>query len=116
MTYDLLAGKEMEVGRFYLKREQQLSAINRFKKVIDDPNFQKTTHTPEALERLVESYLTVGMTEEAQKMGAILGYNFPGSEWYTRAYTLMNQRGVPVVGEPEARRKGWLSRTFGRVF
>ena len=116
MTYDQLAGKEMEVGRFYLKREQTLSAINRFKKVIDDPNFQKTTHTPEALERLVESYLTVGMTEEAQKMGAILGYNFPGSEWYARAYTLMNQRGVAVVGEPEARRKGWLSRTFGRVF
>ena len=116
MTYDQLAGKEMEVGRFYLKREQQLSAINRFKKVVDDPNFQKTTHTPEALERLVESYLSVGMTEEAQKMAAILGYNFPGSEWYTRAYTLMGQRGVAVVGEPEARRKGWLSRTFGRIF
>ena len=71
MTYDQLAGKEMEVGRFYLKREQQLAAINRFKKVIDDPNFQKTTHTPEALHRLVESYLSVGMTEEAQRMAAI---------------------------------------------
>ena len=116
MTYDQLAGKEMEVGRFYLKREQQLAAINRFKKVIDDPNFQKTTHTPEALERLVESYLTIGMTEEAQRMAAILGYNFPGSEWYQRAYSLMNQHGVAVVGEPEARRKGWLSRTFGRIF
>ena len=116
MTYDQLAGKEMEVGRFYLKREQQLAAINRFKKVVDDPNFQRTTHTPEALHRLVESYLSVGMTDEAQKMAAILGYNFPGSEWYARTYALMNARGVQVIGEPEARRRGWLSRAIGRVF
>ncbi len=116
MTYDQLAGKEMEVGRFYLKREQHLAAINRFKKVIDDPNFQKTTHTPEALHRLVESYLSVGMTEEAQRMAAVLSYNYPGDEWYGRTYALMGGKGVSVVDEPEARRRGWLSRTVGRIF
>jgi outer membrane protein assembly factor BamD len=112
MTYDQLAGKEMEVGRFYLKREQHLAAINRFKKVVDDPNFQKTTHTPEALHRLVESYLSVGMIEEAQRMAAILGYNYPGDVWYQRTYTLMGGKGVAPVEEGEARKRGWLSRLF----
>jgi outer membrane protein assembly factor BamD len=112
MTYDQLAGKEMEVGRFYLRREQHLAAINRFKRVVDDPNFQRTTHVPEALHRLVESYISVGMTEEAQKMAAILGYNYPGDAWYQRTYTLMGGRGVQPVSEGEARRRGWLSRIF----
>lgn len=116
MTYDQLAGKEMEVGRFYLNREQHLSAINRFKKVIDDPHLQTTSHVPEALHRLVEAYLSVGLTEEAQKSAAILGHNFPGDKWYARTYALMGERGVPVVGEPEAERRGWFSRTLGRVF
>lgn len=116
MTYDQLAGKEMEVGRFYLNREQHLSAVNRFKKVIDDPHLQTTSHVPEALHRLVEAYLSIGLTEEAQKSAAILGHNFPGDKWYERTYALMGERGVAVVGEPEARRRGWLSRTFGRVF
>ena len=115
MTYDQLAGKEMDVGRFYLSRDQHLAAINRFKTVIDNPNFQKTSHTPEALHRLVESYLSVGMTEEAQKTAAVLGYNFPGSPWYARSFALMDGKGVPVVGEGEARRRGWLSRAFGRL-
>ncbi|MDZ4775659.1 MAG: outer membrane protein assembly factor BamD [Alphaproteobacteria bacterium] len=112
MVYDQLAGKEMEVGRFYLNREQHLSAINRFKKVIDDPNFQRTSHVPEALHRLVESYLSVGLIEEAQRSAAILGHNFPGDKWYERTYALMGERGVTPVGEPEARRRGWLSRLF----
>ncbi|KAF0175182.1 MAG: putative lipoprotein [Alphaproteobacteria bacterium] len=116
MTYDQLAGKEMEVGRFYLNREQHLSAVNRFRKVIDDPHLQTTSHVPEALHRLVEAYLSLGLVEEAQKSAAILGYNFPGDKWYERTYALMGERGVAVVGEPEARRRGWLSRTLGRVF
>lgn len=115
MTYDQLAGKEMEIGRFYLNHQQELAAINRFKRVIDDPNFQRTTHAPEALHRLVEAYLTVGMTEEAQKMAAILGYNFPGDPWYQRTYALMGQKGVSTIPEPEAKKRGWLSRTIGRV-
>lgn len=112
MTYDQLAGKEMEIGRFYLKREQHLAAINRFKTVVDNPNYQKTTHVPEALHRLVEGYLSVGMTEEAQRMAAILGYNYPGDPWYQRTYALMGGRGVAQVPEGEARRRGWLSRIF----
>lgn len=116
MVYDQLAGKEMEVGRFYLTRDQHLAAINRFRTVIENPNFQRTSHVPEALERLVEAYLSVGMTEEAQRMAAILGYNFPGSEWYQRSYRLMTDAGVAPVATEEANRRGWLSRTFGAVF
>lgn len=116
MVYDQLAGKEMAVGRFYLTRDQHLAAINRFRTVIENPNFQRTSHVPEALHRLVESYISVGMTEEAQRMAAILGHNYPGDAWYQRSYALMTESGVTVVPEEEAERRGWLSRTFGRVF
>jgi outer membrane protein assembly factor BamD len=116
MVYDQLAGKEMEIGRFYLKREQHLSAINRFKKVVDDQHLQTTSHVPEALHRLVEAYLSLGMIEEAQRSAAVLGHNFPGDKWYQRTYALMGERGVQPVEEGEAQRRGWLSRTIGRVF
>jgi outer membrane protein assembly factor BamD len=116
MVYDQLAGKEMEIGRFYLTRDQHLAAINRFRNVIENEHFQRTSHVPEALHRLVESYLSVGMTEEAQRMAAVLGHNFPGSEWYQRSYALLNQQGVAVVTEAEAEHRGWFSRTFGAVF
>ncbi|MBI1250841.1 MAG: outer membrane protein assembly factor BamD [Alphaproteobacteria bacterium] len=109
MTYDQLAGKEMEIGRFYLMRDQHLAAMNRFRRVVEDPNFQQTTHAPEALHRLVESYLSVGMTEEAQRAAAILGHNYPGSSWYLSTYRLMEGRGVSPVSEDEAARRGWLS-------
>lgn len=115
MVYDQLAGKEMAIGRFYLERDQHLAAINRFRNVIENENFQRTTHVPEALHRLVEAYLSVGMTEEAQRMASILGYNFPGSEWYQRTYALMTEEGVAPVAVEEAERRGWLRRTFGRV-
>jgi outer membrane protein assembly factor BamD len=116
MTYDQLAGKEMEVGRFYEVHDQHVAAIARFKNVIDNQYYQRTTHTPEALHRLVECYLSVGMVEEAQKAAAVLGYNFPGSEWYQRTYALMNAKGVSLATEAEAQRRGWLGRTFGRGF
>jgi outer membrane protein assembly factor BamD len=116
MVYDQLAGKEMTIGRFYLTRDQHLAAINRFRNVIENQNFQRTTHVPEALHRLVEAYLSVGMTEEAQRMAAVLGHNFPGSEWYERSYTLMTDSGVAPVAQEEAERRGWLGRTFGQVF
>ncbi|MGD9981919.1 MAG: outer membrane protein assembly factor BamD [Hyphomonadaceae bacterium] len=116
MVYDQLAGKEMAIGRFYLERDQHLAAINRFRQVIENENFQRTTHVPEALHRLVEAYLSVGMTEEAQRMAAVLGHNYPGSEWYQRSYALMTQQGVAPVEAEEAERRGWLRRTFGAVF
>jgi outer membrane protein assembly factor BamD len=116
MVHDQLAGKEMEIGRFYLTRGQHLAAINRFRNVVENENFQRSTHVQEALHRLVEAYLSVGMVEEAQRMGAILGHNFPGSEWYERSYALMTDSGVAPVAEEEAERRGWLGRTFGAVF
>ena len=116
MTYDQLAGKEMEVGRFYLRQNQHLPAINRFRNVVENPNFQTTTHTPEALHRLVEAYLSVGMVEEAQRAAAILGYNFPGNVWYQRTYAVLQGRGVDEVSADEAERRGWFSNTVGRLF
>jgi outer membrane protein assembly factor BamD len=116
MSYDQLAGKEMEVGRFYESKDQHLAAINRFKTVVEDPNYQKTTHAAEALHRLVECYLAVGMTPEAQKAAAVLGYNYPGSVWYQRTYALMTGKGVPMASPEEAKKRGWLTRTFGRLF
>ena len=116
MVYDQLAGKELAVGRFYLQRDQHLAAINRFRNVLENEHYQRTSHVPEALHRLVEAYLSVGMTEEAQRMAAILGHNFPGSEWYQRSYALMTQAGVTPVSAQEAEHRGWFNRTFGAVF
>ena len=92
LVNDHLAGKEMEVGRFYQRRKQWLAATVRFRKVVDD--YQTTTHTPEALERLTESYLALGVREEAKKAAAVLGSNYPGSVWYERAYKLMQENPV----------------------
>ena len=89
---DHLAGKEMEVGRYYQRAGNWLAATSRFRMVVD--KYQTTSHTPEALERLVESYLALGIPAEAQKAAAVLGRNYPGSKWYERAYKLI-QRHVP---------------------
>ncbi len=87
LTNDHLAGKEMEIGRYYLKRNDYPAALNRFKYVID--HFQTTSHTPEALHRLVETYLRLGVVAEAKKYAAVLGYNYPGSDWYKYSYEMM---------------------------
>ena len=91
---DHLAGKEMEVGRFYQRQGNWLAATLRFRTVID--KYQTTTHTPEALERLVESYLALGIPDEARKAAAVLGANYPGSKWYERSYRLI-QRHAPAT-------------------
>lgn len=116
MVYDQLAGKEMEIGRFYLTRGQPLAAINRFRNVVENEHYQTSSHTPEALHRLVEAYLSVGMTEEAQRMAAILGHNYPGSEWYQRSYALMTGSGITPVSADEAERRGWFTRAWDRIF
>ena len=108
-TRDHLAGKEMEIGRYYLKRGEYLAAINRFKRVID--NYQTTTHVPEALERLVECDLALGLTKEAKDNAAVLGYNYPGSRWYQDAYALMTGSGGPVKT-----RQGWFGQLVSSVF
>jgi outer membrane protein assembly factor BamD len=89
LVRDHLAGKEMEIGRFYQRRSQWLASVIRFRKVVDE--YQSTTHTPEALERLTESYLALGIPEEAKKAAAVLGANYPGSKWYERSYKLMQK-------------------------
>jgi outer membrane protein assembly factor BamD len=89
LVNDHLAGKEMEIGRFYQRRGEWLAATLRFRSVID--TYQTTTHTPEALERLVECYLSLGLPQEAEKSAAVLGANYRGSEWYQRAFKLMQE-------------------------
>jgi outer membrane protein assembly factor BamD len=91
LVRDHLAGKEMEIGRFYQRRAQWLASVVRFRTVIDE--YQTTTHTPEALMRLTESYLALGITEEARKSAAVLGANYPGTKWYQRAYELVQRHG-----------------------
>ena len=106
LAFDHLAAKEMEVGRYYLRKKQFAAAINRFRVVVED--FQTTTHTAEALHRLVEAYLSLGLTDEAQTAGAILGYNYQGSEWYQDSYKLLTERGLKMrsIGN------NWLSQIY----
>src|SRR5438067_12591825 len=107
-TRDHLAGTEMEIGRYYLKRGQCLAAMNRFKRVVD--NYQTTTHVPEALERLVECDLALGLYDEAKANAAVLGHNYPGSEWYVDAYSLA------TTGTPGTPAKSWFARNIGSAF
>jgi outer membrane protein assembly factor BamD len=109
LTRNHLAGKEMEIGRYYLTRGQYLAAINRFKHVIED--YQTTEQVPEALHRLTEAYLRLGVRDEAQAAAAVLGYNFPGSDWYQRSYALLESEGL----SPDAKGKTWLGRLIGSV-
>ncbi len=96
MINDQLAGKEMSIGRWYLRQGDTISAIGRFRTVV--MRYQTTTHTPEALDRLVEAYLTLGLVDEAKRNAAVLGYNFPGDIWYADAYKLMTDKGYrPAV-------------------
>jgi len=104
LTRDHLAGKEMTVGRFYLKSKQYLAAINRFKNVVDQ--YGDTTHVPEALYRLTEAYTILGIPTEAQKSAAVLGFNYPGTDWYEDAFELVQGR-VPKSLQQEATQKPW---------
>jgi outer membrane protein assembly factor BamD len=110
LTRDHLAGKEMSVGRYYLKRQQYVAAINRFRKVIE--RYQTTSQVPEALHRLTESYLAIGMREEAQTAAAVLGYNYPGTDWYADSYAVLG--GVDL--RPQENKDSWISRAFHAVF
>jgi outer membrane protein assembly factor BamD len=103
MVNDQLAGKEMNIGRWYLRQGDTLAAVGRFHTVID--RYQTTSHTPEALYRLVEAYLTLGLIDEAKKNGAVLGYNYPGDAWYQDAYNLLTSKGLRPAVEPVARNK-----------
>ena len=113
MVNDQLAGKEMSVGRWYLRENQPLAAIGRFRSVVDSKEFQRSSHTPEALYRLTEAYLTMGLTDEAKRNAAVLGYNYPGDRWYRDAYKLLASNGLkPMTPPSEAGAKGPDSQEF----
>jgi outer membrane protein assembly factor BamD len=100
LVRDHLAGKEMEVGRFYQRRRQWLAAVIRFRTVVD--SYQTTSHAPEALMRLTESYLALGVPEEARRAAAVLGANYPETQWYQRAYNLVNRHAPQAAATPSA--------------
>jgi len=112
MVNDQLAGKEMDIGRWYLRRGQTLPAINRFRTVVE--TYETTSHAEEALHRLVEGYLSVGLKGEALAAASVLGYNYPQSEWYQRSYRLMTNQGLDPDAVSDEDRKGFISRLFGR--
>ena len=106
---DHLASKEMEVGRYYLKRSHYVPAINRFRVVIE--RFPTTSQVPEALHRLVEAYLSLGLANEAQTAGAILGYNYKSTDWYDRTFELLSNKGL----QPKSSGNSWLNQIYRQV-
>ncbi|AXS42673.1 outer membrane protein assembly factor BamD [Breoghania sp. L-A4] len=109
VTQDQLAGKEMEVGRYYLDKRNYIAAINRFREVV--MRYQTTRHVEEALARLTEAYFSLGVVSEAQTAAAVLGHNFPDSRWYKDAYTLLKKGGY----EPSADEGSWISKAFDGI-
>lgn len=103
LARDHLAGKEMNIGRYYLRQGQYAAAINRFQNVV--ANHQTTSHVPEALHRLVETYVSLGLIDEAKKTAAILGHNYPGTKWYEMSYNLANSAVQKVMDEASAQKQ-----------
>jgi outer membrane protein assembly factor BamD len=114
LAFDHLAGKEMEIGRWYESQHLYTAAIGRFQRVVD--NYQTTNHVPEALHRLTEIYLTLGLTEQARHTAAVLGHNYPGSRWYEDSYNQLVADGAVKGATPEASRPGFFARTLGSIF
>jgi outer membrane protein assembly factor BamD len=106
---DQLAGKEMAIGRYYMQKRDYTAAINRFKTVVTQ--YQTTRHVEEALERLTEAYMAIGIVSEAQTAAAVLGHNFPDSRWYKDAYNIVKSGGV----EPSENKGSWITRAFKKV-
>jgi outer membrane protein assembly factor BamD len=109
MARDQLAGKEMEIGRYYMEKRDFIGAINRFKVVVTQ--YQTTRHVEEALERLTEAYVSIGLMDEAQTAAAVLGHNFPDSQWYKDSYRLVKGAG----GEPTENKQSWISKSFQKM-
>lgn len=101
---DQLAGKEMQVGRYYLERREYIAAVKRFRYVVEQ--YSNTRHIEEALARLVETYFAMGLTSEAQTAAAVLGRNYPDSQWYKDSYVLLNSKGL----QPRENAGSWISK------
>ena len=114
LARDHLAGKEMEVGRFYQHQHLYTAAIGRFQRVVDD--YQTTNHAPEALHRLTEIYLALGLVDQARRTAAVLGYNYPGSPWYEDSYGDLVGPGDRCAAAEPPPRPGFFSRTFSAIF
>ncbi|HEX6842429.1 MAG TPA: outer membrane protein assembly factor BamD [Stellaceae bacterium] len=129
LARDHLAGKEMEIGRWYERQHLYLAAINRFQRVVAD--YQTTTHVPEALHRLTECYLSLGLPEEAQRTASVLGYNYPGSVWYSDSYALFKTHVPTAIADSgsgsekaaaappppsKSASGGWFGRVFDSIF
>lgn len=112
LTRDHLAGKEMEIGRWYQRQNQLQAAIGRFRSVVD--SYQTTSHVPEALHRLVECYMALGLKQEARQTALVLGKNYPGSPWYQDTYALVS--GDPDAKPADSAKPGFFKRTLGSVF
>lgn len=111
---DHLAGKEMEIGRYYEQQKLYAAAIGRFQRVIED--YQTTNHTPEALHRLTEIYLLLGLTDQAKRTAAVLGHNYPGSRWYEDSYDRLAENGIAPPTPATQRANSFFARTLGSVF
>lgn len=110
LARDHLAGREMMIGRFYLRQGDYIAAINRFRTVVD--KYQTTSDAPEALERLTEAYLALGIVREAQTSAAVLGFNYPASDWYMDAYNLLTNQKLAPAEDKES----WISKAYRAVF
>jgi outer membrane protein assembly factor BamD len=111
---DHLAGKEMEIGRWYEGQKMYGAAIGRFQRVVDE--YQTTNHVPEALHRLTEIYLLLGLTDQASKTAAVLGHNYPGSPWYQDSYSTLASNGIAPPLTAAQGGPGMFARTFGSIF
>jgi outer membrane protein assembly factor BamD len=104
----------MEIGRWYQFQKQYQAAIGRFQRVVND--YQTTNHVPEALHRLTEVYLTLGLPEQARRTAAVLGYNYPGSEWYQDSYSQLVDDGLVPTPEERGRTRSWFNRQWRSIF
>lgn len=115
LTHDHLAGKEMDIGRWYLRQDQHLASIGRFRNVVKQ--YDTTSHVEEAMHRLVEAYVSLGLINEAKQVGSVLGYNYPASEWYADSYALLTKYGVDLTEELETERnRSYWRRLRERLF
>lgn len=122
LTIDQIAGQNVSIGRWYQRQNQHIAAIRRFRTVVD--SYQTTSHVPEALHRLTESYLALGLVEEATKSASVLGHNYPGSEWYIDSYALLTgidreavrQQAAPDGDPDQQNDRSWVGRAWNSIF